>query len=78
MELRKILAQNVRRLRRGKRLTQDDLAGMAHIDRTYVSDIERCIYAATVDVLEELAWALEVEPSELLTARAPSERPAEM
>jgi transcriptional regulator with XRE-family HTH domain len=74
MELRKILARNVRRLRKGKKLSQEALAHLAHIDRTYVSHIERSVYAATVDVLEELSLALEVEPSELLRgkARAPS------
>jgi transcriptional regulator with XRE-family HTH domain len=39
---------------------------MAHIDRTYVSHIERSIHAATIDVIEELSAALEVEPAELL------------
>jgi transcriptional regulator with XRE-family HTH domain len=66
MELRTILARNVRRLRKSKKLSQEVLAHMAHIDRTYVSDIERCVYAATVDVIEELSAALGVEPGDLL------------
>jgi transcriptional regulator with XRE-family HTH domain len=70
MELRKILAQNVRRLRKGKKLSQEALAHMAHIDRTYVSDIERCVYAATVDVIEELSAALGVEPGDLLREKS--------
>jgi len=41
---------------------------MAHIDRTYVSDIENCKSAATVDVVEELAAALEVPVTDLLSA----------
>jgi transcriptional regulator with XRE-family HTH domain len=69
MELRKILARNVRRLRKSKKLSQEELAHRAHIDRTYVSHLERSVHAATVDVLEELASALEVEPGELLSAK---------
>ena len=69
MELRKILARNVRRLRKGMKLSQEELAHRAHIDRTYVSHIEQCKNAATVDVIEELAIALEVEPRDLLTAK---------
>jgi len=68
MELRKVLARNVRRLRKVKDLSQEELAHMAHIDRTYVSDIENCKSAATVDVVEELAAALEVPVTDLLSA----------
>lgn len=67
MELRAILARNVRRRRRVLRLTQEDLAELAHLDRTYVSHIERQKYAVTVDVLEQLARALQTTPAELVT-----------
>jgi len=61
MELRQRLANNIRRLRLLKGWSQEDLAAAAEIDRTYVSAIERCRYSVSLDVLERLARALEVE-----------------
>ncbi|MCP8892822.1 helix-turn-helix domain-containing protein [Sphingomonas faeni] len=60
MNARDILAQNLRALRRTKGWSQEELADRAQIDRTYVSALERCIYAASVDVLDRLANALGV------------------
>jgi transcriptional regulator with XRE-family HTH domain len=69
MKLRKALAQNVRQLREARGMSQEDLADAAQIDRTYVSAIERQRYAVSIDVLERLAEALEVEPGQLIITR---------
>ena len=69
MKARKILARNLKRLRNERDLSQEELAHRAQIDRTYASAIERCLYAASVDVLERLAAALSVEIDELLKQR---------
>lgn len=61
-----MLAVNIRKARRSAGLSQEELADKAGIDRTYVSALERSKYAATVDMIERLAGALGVEPSELL------------
>jgi transcriptional regulator with XRE-family HTH domain len=66
MALRQNLADNLRRARKAAGMSQEDLADAAGIDRTYVSALERCRYAATVDVIERLAEALKVEPGSLL------------
>jgi transcriptional regulator with XRE-family HTH domain len=66
MTLREILAENLKRHRLATGLSQEELAHRAEIDRTYVSSLERCQYAATVDVIEKLARELGVEASELL------------
>lgn len=66
MEAREILARNLRILRRAKGWSQEELADRAEIDRTYVSALERCIYAASVDVLDRLAEALSVNVAALL------------
>jgi transcriptional regulator with XRE-family HTH domain len=66
MKLRQILAINLKRFRHEAGWSQEDLAGAAGIDRTYVSALERCRYGATVDVLERLANAFEKEAAELL------------
>ena len=66
MTLREVLAKNMRRLRQEQELSQEALADAAGIDRTYVSALERCVYAATVDMLEKLAEVFGVDPTELL------------
>lgn len=48
--------------------SQEEYADRAHIDRTYVSSIERCRYSVTIDVLEKLAAALKIDPAELIRA----------
>ncbi|WP_330166426.1 helix-turn-helix domain-containing protein [Rhizobium sp. C4] len=47
-------------------MSQETLAHEAGIDRTYISSIERGVYATSIDVLDRLAKALGVEASELL------------
>ena len=64
--LGEVLARNLRRLRREKGLTQEELAARMGINRNYVGMIERCENSPTVDMLERLAKALQVEPSVLL------------
>ena len=63
---RDLLARNLRRLRSEAGLSQEELAHRAQLDRTYISALERSVYAATVDVLERLAKGLEIEVHELL------------
>lgn len=66
MEGRARLAENLRRLRREKGLSQEELAHLAGIDRNYVGYLEGQKHAATVDMLDALAGALEVDLCELL------------
>lgn len=61
-----MLARNLRLCRQRSGMSQEELADAAGIDRTYVSALERCVYAASVDMLEKLAIALEVEAAALL------------
>jgi transcriptional regulator with XRE-family HTH domain len=67
MEIRDVLAKNLRALRKARHMSQEALADEADIDRTYISSIERGVYATSVDVLDRLAKALGVEASELLS-----------
>lgn len=66
MQIRQVFADNLRRARHAAGLSQEELAFRAELDRTYVSSLERGIYAATIDVVARLAQVLEVEPAELL------------
>lgn len=64
MKLRGIVARNLRRLRTEKQVTQEELADRAGLNRKYPSLLENEHYAASVDVLEKLANALDVDPME--------------
>ncbi|WNZ80851.1 helix-turn-helix transcriptional regulator [Pseudomonas sp. P105] len=65
-QLRLQLAENIRLMRRIKNLTQEQLALMAEVDRTYVSQIERCTGNPSLMVLCKLANILEVTTDQLL------------
>jgi transcriptional regulator with XRE-family HTH domain len=64
MGLREIVARNLRRLRRSRGLSQEELADRAGINRNYVGMLEREENSATVDMLEKLADVLNVDPIE--------------
>ena len=66
METRAILARNLRELRKARGLSQEELAHLADLDRTYISALERKVYSATIDVLDRLAKELGVEASDLI------------
>ncbi len=66
MDIREVLARNLRRYRKAKGLSQEEVAHRADIDRTYISALERGVYAASVDVLARLGAALDIAPDMLL------------
>jgi transcriptional regulator with XRE-family HTH domain len=76
MTIREVLALNLRTLRRAKAMSQEELAHGAKIDRTYISALERCVYAASIDVVDRLAGVLGVEAADLLTGPPGSEKRA--
>jgi transcriptional regulator with XRE-family HTH domain len=66
MEIREVLALNLRKFRQAKGLSQEELAHRAKIDRTYISALERSVYAASIEVVDRLALGLGVEAADLL------------
>lgn len=66
MTIREVLAHNLKTLRQAKGMSQEELAHRAEVDRTYISSLERCMYGATIDVVDRLAGVLGVEASDLL------------
>lgn len=66
MDLRDVFATNLRRLRNAKGLSQDDLAYEAGVSRSYLSQLEKGSFYASLKIIGRLAEALEVEPAELL------------
>jgi transcriptional regulator with XRE-family HTH domain len=77
MDIRDVFARNLRRSRHAKGLSQEALAHEADVDRTYISSLERGVYAATIDMVGKLADVLGVEPDELLrrSVRSPRTKP---
>jgi transcriptional regulator with XRE-family HTH domain len=74
MDLRDVFAANLRRLRHAKGLSQDDLAYEAEISRSYLSQIEKGAFYASLKIVGKIAKTLGVEPAELL--RLPPRRAA--
>jgi transcriptional regulator with XRE-family HTH domain len=66
MDLREVFAGNLRRLRYAKDMSQDDLAYEAEISRSYLSQLEKGVFYASLKIIGKLADALEIEPAELL------------
>jgi transcriptional regulator with XRE-family HTH domain len=77
MDLREVFATNLRRLRHAKGLSQDDLAYEAEVSRSYLSQLEKGAYFASLKIIGRLAEALNVEPAELLKLPLPRETPEE-
>jgi transcriptional regulator with XRE-family HTH domain len=66
MDLKHVLATNLRRVRHERDLTQEDVADLTGLSSRYVRSIERARVSASVTVLGKLAEALNVEPSLLI------------
>ncbi|WP_087686552.1 helix-turn-helix domain-containing protein [Pandoraea sp. PE-S2R-1] len=64
--LAKIFAKNVRRYRLALGISQEELAELAGVHRTYVGMLERSEKNVTIYNIERLAGALGVEPYQLL------------
>ncbi len=74
MDLREVFAGNLRRLRHAKGLSQDDLAYEANISRSYLSQLEKGAFYASLKIVGKLATVLDVEPAELLKLPEPKLR----
>ena len=66
MDLAQIFGRNVRRTRNEKGVTLEVLAHDVGLSYSYVGEIERGKRNPTLAVVERIAKALEVEPTELL------------
>jgi transcriptional regulator with XRE-family HTH domain len=69
MDARRLLAQNIQRLRLAKDWSQEELADQAGVHRTYVSGIERRVRNPTVTILAKLAKALGVPIGDLFATK---------
>ena len=69
MNLRDRVALNIQDLRRARGLSQEELAHRADVSRGYMGKVENAKFAASLDLLERIARALNVDPVELFTKR---------
>jgi len=58
----------IRVFREEKGMSQELLSGLAGLDRTHYSKIERGLRSPTIDTLFKIAHALDIKPHELMTA----------
>lgn len=61
-----LVGEVLRRLREEKGKTQEVLSGLAGLDRTHYSKIERGLRSPTLDTLWKVAHALDLKPHELV------------
>ena len=66
MEIRERFASNLKALRAARGVSQEELAHRAELDRTYISALERCVYSASLDAIDKIAKALDVDAADLL------------
>lgn len=65
------LGENIKMYRKAKRLTQQELAELSKLSRSYIADVERDRYNPSVDTLQTIASALGIKPSALMGEEEP-------
>ncbi|WID99310.1 helix-turn-helix transcriptional regulator [Bosea vestrisii] len=70
MDLKEVMAVNLRRIRHDKEMTQEELADRAGLSARYIGAIERGDVSASVTVLGQIAAALGVDAAILLERAA--------
>lgn len=66
MDLKEVMAVNLRRIRHDKKMTQEELADLAGLSARYIGAIERADKSASVTVLGRIAEALGVQAAVLI------------
>ena len=65
-DIKSKLGQKIKELRIKAGYSQEELASLSKLHRTYISDIERGERNVSVENIEKIAKALKIEPNELL------------
>lgn len=65
MNIKEKLWNRIRELRKEKNISQEQLASNSKIHRTYLSSVERGLKNISVENIEKIAIALEVEVRDL-------------
>lgn len=65
MDIVKVFGTNVRKYRNEKGISQEKLAELSGLHRTYISDVERFQRSIALENIQRIADALEVETYKL-------------
>jgi transcriptional regulator with XRE-family HTH domain len=65
-DLKEDISSNIKKFRKAKGISQEKLALIAGIDRSYMSEIERCLANPSIDALLRISNALEVTPEDIV------------
>ena len=71
MDLKEVMAINMRRLPHDKDMTQEEVAERSGLSARYIGSIERGKVSASVSILGKVADALDVDPCELIRVSKP-------
>lgn len=66
MELKELVAQNIRKMRLERELTQGELAKLIKSDVRFVNQLEKNPQNVTLHTLEKIAKAFKISPYQLL------------
>lgn len=69
MDIKVKIGQRVRELRKSLGISQEALAYQAEVDRTYVTDVENGRRNVSVEILEKLIVALEINFTEFFNSK---------
>lgn len=61
MDIKTIFAQNLKKYRTKMNLSQEELGFRSGLHRTYISDVEREVRSISLDNIQKIAKALEIE-----------------
>ncbi len=64
-DIKKLFGSNVRKYRLEKNLSQEKLAEISGLHRTYISAVERAERSISLDNIQKIACALDIEIFEL-------------
>jgi transcriptional regulator with XRE-family HTH domain len=65
-DLKEAISSNIKKCRKAKGISQEKLALISGIDRSYMSEIERCLANPSIEALPRISNALEVSPEDLI------------
>jgi transcriptional regulator with XRE-family HTH domain len=65
-DLKEAISSNIKKCRKAKGISQEKLALISGIDRSYMSEIERCLANPSIEALLRISNALEVSPEDLI------------
>ena len=66
MDIRKQFGKRVKQIRLENKLSQEALAHLAELDRTYIPSIEKGERNVSIEVIQKLSKAFKIKISELL------------